>query len=486
MLCIYESLFAKNGRILYELIYPVLYALFPILAKEGFTSLGSEMYTAVPNTLQVSEMLSREKDRLVVATFDKKVKFIVNTTDHPNLMYQTSIQEVAEVILDSKLKLENIVTRNKGIHIKSVGGERLSVVISTEEFTTGDTFLVLPPVYLPDLYEYYAVSVPKVIIIDEGEVIDPTEKSAFIIVGCEDDTIVNVSVKQNISFPGIGEDIEVGIPINLVLNKRETLYISHVEDLSGSRVVANKPIAFITGHECGNLPADHSFCDQMFEQIPPTSTWGQTFFTAPLSTRKRVDHFKFIASKDNTDITGACGSVQPITVAKGMNAGDVVGIDILSTQYCQFISDKPVLLMQFSVGESVDNVTNADPFMVMVPPIKQFRNEYIFSVLQSGLDENVQYFINIVMEAKFNRNSLLINNVNITEDWTEINCVGDVRSQCAYGIQVAINASTSPYIISHKNQSARFGVTVYSFGYRFGEGYTAGVNQYPLACKLST
>ena len=457
------------------------------LAKDGFTSLGSEMFTALPNTKQISKLLSRANDRLVVATFDKEVKFIVNTTDQPNLIYQTSIQEVAEVTLNSKLKLKNFATRDKGIHIKSVRGEGISVVISTEEITTADTFLVLPPVYLPDLYEYYAVSVPKAIIIDEGEVIDPTEKSAFIIVGSEDNTIVNISVKQNVSFPGIGGDVEVGTPIIMTLNKRETLYISHVEDLSGSKVVANKPIAFITGHECGSLPANHSFCDQMFEQIPPTSTWGRTFFTAPLSTRKLIDHFKFIASKDNTDITGACGPpVQPITVAKGMNAGDVVGIDVLSTQYCQFISDKPVLLMQFSVGRSVDNLTNADPLMVMVPPIEQFRNEFIFSVLRSGLDENVQYFINIVMEAKFNRNSLLINNVTITQDWTEINCVGDIRSQCAYGIQVPINASTSPYIISHKNQSARFGVTIYSFGYRFGQGYTAGVNQYPLACKLCT
>ena len=61
----------------------------------------------------------------------------------------------------------------------------------------------------------------------------------------------------------------------LVLNRMQTLYISSLDDLTGSRVVSNKPIAFISGHECGTLPNNVLFCDQLVEQIPPTSTWGR-------------------------------------------------------------------------------------------------------------------------------------------------------------------------------------------------------------------
>ena len=45
-----------------------------------------------------------------------------------------------------------------------------------------------------------------------------------------------------------------------------------------------------------------------------------------------------------------------------------------------------------------------------------------------------------------------------------------------------VNISSSAYVLSHKHGES-FGATVYSFGVRVGQGYVAGINQKPVACK---
>ena len=385
------------------------------------------------------------------------------------------------------LKLRNIATRDKGVHIASDGGKEISVVALSEERTSGDLFLVLPPVYLPDKYEYYAISVPKLVttIEDEDEVEEPIHMSAFLIVASEDDTLVSLSLTQSVntsSAPDITGKGSTGDPLVVTLKEMDTLYIANLDDLSGSRVVANKPITFISGHECGNLPADMQYCDHMFEQIPPTSTWGRVFYTAPLSSRTQFDHYKFVSSEDNTKIDGVCGPpVKRVNLPEMMNAGDIRSFDVSSKEFCQFTSNKPVLLMQFSVAAKVDN-TAADPFMVMIAPVEQYRNEYLVTTFETRSRSDEQYYVNVVMESQFDRSSLLLNDAIVTEEWTEIMCENSTELLCAYGVQLPLNISKRAQVLSHEN---RFSVTVYSFGLRVGQGYVAGINQRPLACKNS-
>ena len=383
------------------------------------------------------------------------------------------------------LKLRTIATRDKGVHITSEGGKEISVVALSEERTSGDLFLVLPPVYLPDKYEYYAISVPKLVttIEDDDEVEEPIHMSAFLIVASEDDTLVSLSLTQSVntsSAPDITGTGSTGDPLVVTLKEMDTLYIANLDDLSGSRVVANKPITFISGHECGNLPADMQYCDHMFEQIPPTSTWGRVFYTAPLSSRTEFDHYKFVSSEDNTKIDGVCGPpAKRVNIAEMRNAGDIRSFDVSSEEFCQFTSNKPVLLMQFSVAAKVDN-TAADPFMVMIAPVEQYRNEYLVTTFETRSRSDEQYYVNVVMESQFDRSSLLLNDAIVTEEWTEIMCENNTELLCAHGVQLPLNISKRAQVLSHED---RFSATVYSFGLRVGQGYVAGINQRPLACK---
>ena len=88
--------------------------------------------------------------------------------------YTTSRGLLTEIDLNTDLRLSSIRTRDNGIFVRSLQGETLSVVALAEEFTSIDTFKVLPCAYLPDFgYEYYAVSVPILrVLIDYDDLTD--------------------------------------------------------------------------------------------------------------------------------------------------------------------------------------------------------------------------------------------------------------------------------------------------------------------------
>jgi hypothetical protein len=440
--------------------------------NEAFTSLGTEFYVAFPNNLEHSPVLSSANLRLKIATNEKdpvNVEVIMRTDR--DQQYLTSLGQSAEVKINIEQKLSSITERNKGILIRS--DKSVSVVALSEESTSADMFLVLPPVYLPDHYVYYALSVEK-------EVNQTAHKSAILIVASEDDTSITLTLSHSVNMSSAPDIEESGISsMSLTLNELNTLYVTSLENLSGSRVVANKPITFISGHECGDLPAGEDFCDQMFEQIPPTSTWGKEFYTAPLKSRQSYDIFRFVASEDTTTVTCVCSPPVITSILEIISAGDVASLNVSSNHSCSFTSNKPVLVVQFAVATSVDNM-DADPFMMIVPPVEQYRNEYLVSTFQTESRTSESYFINIVINAAFDRDSVVLNGAAIAEPWTEILCEDVLQTPCAYGIQMDISISESAYVLSHKSGEP-FGATVYSFGVRVGQGYVAGLNQEPVA-----
>ena len=330
------------------------------------------------------------------------VQFMVESSEDQDMERTGAGGTPTEVGLDVDLRLVDISDRDKGICVRSLDGQGLSVVALTEEFTSAETFRVLPCVFLPNQgYEYFVVSVQRPPA--DPNVDPPEERSAFAIIPSENQTYINLTLTRRVDISDapdlvrqIGsEAIEIGQPVAITLDQRQSLYISSLSDLSGSRVVTNKPVAFITGHECGNIPRNFTFCDQMVEQIPPTATWGYDFLTAPISNRTGRDVFKAVSSLGSGSFTGSCflpsGEFgQDISFAFE-RAGQPVEFQVRSDEYCYFNSTFPTLLLQFSTGNGVDDVLNGDPFMVMVPPIQQYQNSFLLSTFVSQVVQGNNY-----------------------------------------------------------------------------------------------
>ncbi len=450
--------------------------------EEAFNSPGNDFYFAFVDNLRISPFFTQFILRISIAPMKNETIQVVVEESGSTRTISTSLDNITEVDFAVDMRLRAINEREKGIHVMAVNGEDISVVALGLEFTSADTFKVLPYVYLPnDGYEYYAVSVAAY----GGE--DFVPMNSFIaVVAVEDGTVLTMELAQDVDIPlstatqfGLETTtIKAGQVHNISLQQRQTLYIhvSTVEDLTGSRVVSNKPISFISGHECG-VVYHRSFCDQLVEQIPPTSTWGTEFYTVPVVGRDAYDIFRVIASRDNTFIVGSCvtssnsGQISR-TFRRELSAGKVMELSIRSDEYCLFTSDKPTSLFQFSVW-------SIDPFMVMIPPTQQYQDTYIVHESIASLG--------VVVPVAYDRSGVLLNGDALIPDsgWVDIPCQDSSSSYiCAFAAQVTID--NGYYYVSHANPEARFSVIVHSLGYEIGHVYMGGMTQKPIACTYQT
>ncbi len=174
-------------------------------------------------------------------------------------------------------------------------------------------------------------------------------------------------------------------------------------DLTGSHVVADKPVAFFSGALATTVPYGECCWDHLYEQIPPVYSWGREYFTIPLKTREK-DIFRILASENNTAIQIGGESVF------NLNKGEFREFDVAGDQVKRIYSDRPVLLTQFSISHDNDSTEtggNGDPFMLVLNSTKQWITEVNFINFESLTDKTdttyfgiKRHFINVVAFTK--------------------------------------------------------------------------------------
>lgn len=206
-----------------------------------------------------------------------------------------------------------------------------------------------------DEYEYYAVTYPS----------RRWPIYYILIVACEDNTIVTT-----------------GASASVTLNQQQTYQISSANDLTGIRITTTKPVAFFSNQQCTNIPAGVDACDHLMEQIPPTSTWGQFFLAASLLGRRSGDLLRLVAAQSPTNVTVNCTTfVQPVTYLLTAATNWQV-FEIAPSSVCSIRSTVPILVAQFAfIGAGRDGVGDnlGDPFMMMLPPVEQYSNNYVLT-----------------------------------------------------------------------------------------------------------
>lgn len=170
------------------------------------------------------------------------------------------------------------------------------------------------------------------------------------------------------------------------------------DDLTGSVISSNLPVAVLSGHMRSSIPTDSILSkDHLVEQLPPVNKWGRTYATSPFAQIVRPDAFRLVASRRNQLIrlTTRSGT----TTLTMPSAGS--WRDTVLKEPAYWTSDAPFLLTQFMSSSSLG--AYGDPAMVVVPPIEQYVNQTMFQfpVLEETRLDNQQfyYFLNIVAEA---------------------------------------------------------------------------------------
>ena len=385
----------------------------------------------------------------------------------------------------------------KGIHIKAEDNKRVVVFGQNEEVASNDAYLALPIISRPagSSYEYIAASIYG----DTGSA-QQAKDSVILVIGTENDTEIivepSVLISHPFASPLTGNNFIPGVPVQLrtvTIQRFQTFYLQvRGGDISGTRIIANKPISFFSGHECANIPITMGPCDVLIEQIPPIDTWGTEVVTIPLITRS-ADIIKVFASQDSTTV-----SVTHTDISSGVVTSDPSFTlnrngfrELFISDYSLIQSNNPIGVFQYSRTFTADETIISDPFMMWVPSCEQYRDSFAVAPapfdpsIEDTVDGRVAYinYTNIAVPAEyFNASMITVNNNPINA--SEFSAIRRAdNSIWGYGAQLTLDVGAQ--VIQHQDSDAALSVTMYGFSNQQSWGCTGGTGLAPVAlCKL--
>lgn len=236
--------------------------------------------------------------------------------------------------------------------------------------------------------DYVAVTGDALLVGADGFATSDTNTGAFVsVVGTEDGTTVTLYPTAGL-HPGAvaGVTIDRGQVLTAISSERGA---PSWGNLSGTRVVADRPVAVFSGSVATSEPAGTQACcaDHLEHQMLPLTAWGTAYLAAPAAaaTGNGSDEslFRVTAGFDGTEL--AYDPAPPPGAPTTLDAYETVA----------FVTDQPFAVRSTDAGKTIavaqfllSNQHFAglgrpgDPSMILVPAAAQLQRRYAFLVPQ--------------------------------------------------------------------------------------------------------
>ena len=155
--------------------------------------------------------------------------------------------------------------------------------------------------------------------------------------------------------------------ITLVLEKHEALYISGSSDLSGTIVIASKPVSVISGVSTSRISSSDNLLEAF---LLPVSMWGYQYLLTTVGKidKAQGDIFRIFAYENNTVVKTAYWTK---VLSTGKYAELILGKDLASFVNCS----KPCQVVQYIRRKRIGG-KYAEPSMILIPAVNQFLSYY--------------------------------------------------------------------------------------------------------------
>jgi hypothetical protein len=334
--------------------------------------------------------------------------------------------------------LNNVVTENKGILIRSsVSVQIVAVNERNDSRGVGEAYAIFPTCQLGMSYKVFGDSVPQ------------QTTRQYSIVATQDNTTVMYNAWN------LGLSLQT-----VVLNRLQThTYTTFNYYMTGARVIADKPVAVVSGVVCGLGWLALGYCNHMAAMMISTDYWGTTFPLVNL--QPATDGCEYILNSymDGTIIYD--DGVPLLTINSDQFARFYYPTSILTTSW-------PCDVMQVC---SRFNATHGDPCFLHIPSDNLFINGSTqFLTGYSTADQttvlhyvrittNVAYVGMIRIDGGAAPSSLLYTRVGRSTFYYYETLIGN-------GV----------HVVSGANAAVRFSVAVYGYGPDRGYGFTPGID----------
>ncbi|XP_053382874.1 uncharacterized protein LOC123541413 [Mercenaria mercenaria] len=249
------------------------------------------------------------------------------------------------------------VKERKGIHIRS--DKPINIYVVNHEEVYSDGFLVLP--YNDISTGYYVSSYA------------PNTASEFAVASAFDNTHINITLRlQPHSSVTVNRNTySDGHTFSLTMDRLDAFQIKHsTADVTGTFISSDRPIAVTSGNQCAQIPKGQDTCDYLVEQMPPVNAWKTKYIVASFRTKR---HFRIrIITSENANRVSIGGFVRAT-----LNRGQFYEFSIEQDYISVVEATHPVLVVQYNERHTIDNGIG-DPFMVTIPSIDHFVDDYFF------------------------------------------------------------------------------------------------------------
>ncbi|XP_072047500.1 uncharacterized protein [Amphiura filiformis] len=343
--------------------------------------------------------------------------------------------------LDIRLSMNEVRLTNSGVQERTIfvrsSGESLVFVVDNEN-KDGDTYLVYSTSQLGT--QYYVASYKPY----------DTRFPSFL---CISSIYPNTSI--NITTPA-------GKTVQIILKRHESYRFDsdEGEDLSGTFVQSNKPIAVISG-VITYVPDEKVCClDGLIEQLPPVHSWGYKFTFTPFLSLNSGYVYRVFTTIYSATLYMSDGNITHIA-AESFHEEDVTENTVVS-----FTSDQPVMAVQYMKGSNANTPDRGDPSMLSVTPNTAFTAEVTFPVIEytGGL---YTYYINVILECDY------VMDDGVLLDGTHFMSSDSLSSSDNSMCCLRSNVSIGHHTVSHTHPMARFAVIVYAIGADSSYAYAA-------------
>ncbi|MBK7230881.1 MAG: gliding motility-associated C-terminal domain-containing protein [Saprospiraceae bacterium] len=330
-------------------------------------------------------------------------------------------------------------------------GQASSAYIHQYNDFRSDAALVLPVTALGK--EYFTMSYSAYQNSDDHY---PTE---FVVVATENQTNIRITTNANTE----GGRLK-GSSHSIVLDQGQSYQVQGAnvsQDLSGSYISSDKPIAVFSGNRWTQVPNGCGNRDNLLEQMYPIETWGKEFVSAP-SALTSEDIYRVIASEDQTNVRVE-NNTGNVLFSYLLNRGEWREFKLFS-RASLIKSDKPVNVAHYLVGGLCNGLNGlGDPSMLMLNSTAQFRDTV--TLFNTRFQNIYRHFLNIIMRSQDSA-SLRIDGRELFSFNASFNKMGAQNEFVYATIEVAQGA--------HTLLAGGCGLIASAYGYGQAESYAYG------------
>ncbi len=315
----------------------------------------------------------------------------------------------------------------------------------------------------------------------------PQAQPSLNVLAAEDNTAVTILPQVAIVGGGGLAPSAANTPVTYTLNAGEYLQLSQDQELTGSPIQADKPIAVWGGATCLSVPIEAVACDSAHQQIPPVTALGNKYVgvryrNRSSATMEEAPPWRMVGAVDGTTLTWS-PSVPP-GAPTTLNLGDVAefmapGPFVVESQD----ADHPFYVAQHMTGLSHINSSTdeGDPEWVNVLPADQYLDRYVFFTDPTYSETSL-----VVVRSRGNGGAFQDVNLDCAgplTGWTPIGDYEYTRIDLVTGdFQNVGNCSNGRHEIT---SDGPFGVTVWGWGSNIATPNTQAVSYgYPAGASV--